>query len=149
MDTLDSLLNEIESEILRAKKATFSNTDVVVNRQSMLNLLTRLRAAYPVVVREAEQIKKDRDEILSKAEAYANDTMDKAEERARQMMNETEIIKQATLDAEEMRNEAEEAYRKMDYESRSLAFNVLDSAEKVMRESMSLINERKRKLIEE
>lgn len=149
MDTLDSLLNEIESEILRAKKATFSATDIVVNRQTMLNLLTRLRASYPVVVREAEQIKKDRDEILAKAEAYANDTMDKAEEKARQMINETEIIKQATLDAEDMRNEAEEAYRKMDYESRSLAFNILDSAEKVMRESMALINDRKRKLIEE
>ncbi len=149
MDTLDSLLNEIESEILRAKKATFSSTDIVVNRQTMLNLLTRLRASYPVVVREAEQIKKDRDEILSKAEAYANDTMDKAEEKARQMMNETEIIRQATRDAEDMRAEAEESYRKMDYESRSLAFNILDSAEKAMRESMSIINERKRKLIEE
>lgn len=149
MDTLDSLLNEIESEILRAKKAAFSSTDIVVNRQTMLNLLTRLRASYPVVVREAEQIKKDRDEILSKAEAYANDTMDKAEEKARQMMNETEIIRQATRDAEDMRAEAEESYRKMDYESRSLAFNILDSAEKAMRESMSIINERKRKLIEE
>ncbi len=149
MDTLDSLLNEIESEILRAKKATFSNTDIIVNRQTMLNLLTRLRASYPVVVREAEQIKKDRDEILAKAEAYANETMDKAEEKAKQMISETEIIRQATADAEAMRNEAEEAYRKMDYDSRSLAFNVLDSAEKTMRESMSRLNACKRKLIEE
>lgn len=149
MDTLDSLLNEIESEILRAKKATFSNTDIIVNRQTMLNLLTRMRASYPVVVREAEQIKKDRDEILAKAEAYANETMDKAEEKAKQMISETEIIRQATADAEAMRNEAEEAYRKMDYDSRSLAFNVLDSAEKTMRESMSRLNACKRKLIEE
>ena len=48
-----------------------------------------------------------------------------------------------------MRAEAEENYRKMDYQARSLAFNLLDSAEKVMKEGISTIADRKRKLVEE
>ena len=39
------LLNEMESEILKAKKVAFSTTDIAVNRQAMLDLLTRLRAS--------------------------------------------------------------------------------------------------------
>lgn len=149
METIDMLINEIESEILKAKRATFSTTDIVLNRQVMLDLVTRLRASYPVVLKEAAQIKKDRDDILAKAEAYANKTMDAAEEQARQMMSESEVLKKAAEEADAMRAEAEENYRKMDYQARSLAFNLLDSAEKVMKEGISTIADRKRKLVEE
>ncbi|HIS58196.1 MAG TPA: hypothetical protein IAC16_02670 [Candidatus Limadaptatus stercoravium] len=149
METIDMLINEIESEILKAKRATFSTTDIVLNRQVMLDLVTRLRASYPIVLKEAAQIKKDRDDILAKAEAYANKTMDAAEEQARQMMSESEVLKKAAEEADAMRAEAEENYRKMDYQARSLAFNLLDSAEKVMKEGISTIADRKRKLVEE
>lgn len=149
MESIDMLLNEIESEVLKARKVTFSNTDIVVNRQIMLDLLSRFRASFPLALREAEQIKKERDDILSKAEAYANATMDTAEKRAREMMNETDIMRQAKANVEAMMAEAEEEYRKMDYEARSLAFNILDSAEKTIKESVGLINDRKHKLIKE
>lgn len=149
METIDMLINEIESEILKAKRATLSTTDIVLNRQVMLDLVTRLRASYPIVLKEAAQIKKDRDDILAKAEAYANKTMDAAEEQARQMMSESEVLKKAAEEADAMRAEAEENYRKMDYQARSLAFNLLDSAEKVMKEGISTIADRKRKLVEE
>lgn len=148
MESIEMLLNEIEGEILRAKKAAFSSTDIIVNKQALLSLITRFRAAFPLSIKEAEQIKKERDEILSKAEAYANDTMDKAEVRARQLISETEVLRQATADAESMRGEAEENYRKMDYEARALAFSILDGAEKIIKESLNTIGDRKRKLIE-
>lgn len=148
METVDMLINEIESEVLKAKRATFSNTDIVINRQVMLDLVTRLRASYLIVLKEAEQIKKERDDILEKAEAYANKTMDAAEEKARAMMSDTEVLKKAAAEADAMRAEAEENYRKMDYQARSLAFNILDSAEKTIKDGLNTIADRKRKLIE-
>lgn len=149
METIDMLINEIESEILKAKKATFSNTDIIVNRQVMLDLISRFRASYPLVLREATQIKKERDEIIAKAENYANETMDKAEEQARRLMTETEVYNRAKQEAEAMQREAEESYRKMDYEARSLAFTILDGAEKSIRDGLEIINDRKRALVEE
>lgn len=149
METIDMLINEIESEVLKAKKAPFSNTDVVVNKSNMLDLISRFRASYPLVLREAVQIKKERDEIISKAEAYANDTMDKAEANAKVLMTETEVYNRAKQEAEAMQLEAQENYHKMDYEARSLAFNILDSAEKTMRDSLNIINDRKRALVED
>ncbi len=149
METIDMLINEIESEVLKAKKAAFSNTDIVINKGVLLDLISRFRASYPLVLREATQIKKERDDIIAKAEAYANDTMDKAEAKAKQMMTETEIYNRAKAEAEQMQQEAEENYHKMDYEARSLAFNILDSAEKSMRDGLSIINDRKRALVEQ
>lgn len=149
METIDMLINEIESEVLKAKKAAFSNTDIVVNKAVLLDLISRFRASYPLVLREATQIKKERDEIIKKAEKYANETMDKAEEQAKRLMTETEVYARAKAEAEAMQREAEENYHKMDYEARSLAFNILDSAEKSMKDSLGIINDRKRKLVEE
>ncbi|MGN0744797.1 MAG: hypothetical protein ACI4MZ_05970 [Christensenellales bacterium] len=148
METIDMLINEIESEVLKAKKAAFSNTDIVVNKAVMLDLISRFRASYPLVLREATQIKKERDDIMQKAEAYANETMDKAEAQAKQLMTETEVFKRAKAEAEAMQQEAEENYRKMDYDARSLAFNILDSAEKSLKDGLSMINNNKRKLVE-
>ncbi len=148
METIDMLINEIESEVLKAKKAAFSNTDIVINKAVMLDLISRFRASYPLVLREATQIKKDRDDIIKKSENYANETMDKAEEQAKQLMTETEVYKRAKAEAEAMQHEAEENYRKMDYDARSLAFNILDSAEKSLKDSLNVINGNKRKLVE-
>lgn len=148
METIDMLINEIESEVLKAKKAAFSNTDIVINKAVLLDLISRFRASYPLVLREATQIKKDRDDIIQKAENYANETMDKAEEQAKSLMTETEVFKRAKAEAESMQHEAEENYRKMDYDARSLAFNILDTAEKSLKESLNVINSNKRKLVE-
>ena len=149
METIDMLINEIESEVLKAKKAAFSNSDIVINKAVLLDLISRFRASYPLVLREATQIKKERDDIIEKAEKYANETMDKAEEQAKRLMTETEVYTRAKAEAEAMQREAEENYHKMDYEARSLAFNILDSAEKAMKDGLGIINDRKRKLVEE
>ena len=44
METIDMLINEIESEVLKAKKAAFSNTDIVINKAVLLDLISRFRA---------------------------------------------------------------------------------------------------------
>ena len=149
METIDMLINEIESEVLKAKKAAFSNSDIVINKAVLLDLISRFRASYPLVLREATQIKKERDDIIEKAEKYANETMDKAEAQAKRLMAETEVYARAKAEAEAMQREAEENYHKMDYEARSLAFNILDGAEKTIKDSLGIINDRKRKLVEE
>ena len=148
METIESLLNEIESEVLRAKKAPFSSTDVLLNKQTMLSLINRFRGAYPSALREAEQIKKDRDNVINKANEYAESICDNAEKQVKTLIAETEIMRRAKEDADLLRNEAQQNYEKMDYEARVLAFNLLDNAEKALSESMNIINGRKRKLVE-
>jgi len=148
-ETIEMLTNAIESEILMAKNATFSRTDIVVNKNTLLELINRLRSNYPIALKEATEITKKRDDIIAEAQDYANRVMDDAEEKAKALVAETEIVKKAQAQAAQIQAEAEDNYRKMDYEARSLAFNILDNSEKAMREGLATINDRKRKLVED
>ena len=148
-ETIEMLTNAIESEILMAKNAAFSRTDIVVNKNTLLELINRLRSNYPIALKEATEITKKRDDIIAEAQDYANRVMDDAEERAKALVAETEIVKKAQAQAAQIQAEAEDNYRKMDYEARSLAFNILDNSEKAMREGLATINDRKRKLVED
>ncbi len=149
MENIELLINEIESEILKAKKAPFSSTDVTVNKDVILSKISRMRQVYPTVLREAIQIEKNRDDIIAQAEAYANETMDKAEAQAQFLISDTEIVRQATQEAERMHAEMLEHCSKLDYEARSMVFHILDDAEKAMKDSINVINDRKRKLIQD
>ena len=148
MDTLDLLLNELETEVHKAKKATFSS-DIMMDKNRLLELISRMRNSLPQVINEARGIKENEEKILSDAKAYADGVMADANEKARLAISQTEIIRQATEDARAMREEAEENYKRKDYDSRALSYQILDSVEKVLADSINLINDKKRKLIED
>ena len=148
MDTLDLLLNELETEVHKAKKATFSS-DIMMDKNRLLELISRMRNSLPQVINEARGIKENEEKIISDAKAYADGVMADANEKARLAISQTEIIRQATEDARAMREEAEENYKRKDYDSRALSYQILDNVEKVLADSINLINDKKRKLIEE
>ena len=147
-ETIEMLTNAIESEVLKAKNAPFSRTDIIVNKNTMLEIINRLRSNYPIALKEAGEITKKRDEIIAEAQDYANRVMDDAEAKAKALVADTEIVKKAQEQAAQIQAEAEDNYRKMDYEARSLAFSILDNSEKAMREGLATIKDRKRKLVE-
>lgn len=147
-ETIAMLTNAIESEVLKAKNAPFSRTDIIVNKNTMLELINRLRSNYPIALKEAQEITKKRDDIIAEAQDYANRVMDDAEDKAKALVADTEIVKKAQEQAAQIKAEAEDNYSKMDYEARSLAFNILNNAEKTLAEGLNTINDRKRKLVE-
>ena len=147
-ETFETLLNELEQEVLKAKKATFSPSEVLVNKSRMQDLIARLRSNFPIIITEAKQIKENEAKIVGDAQAYADKLVKDATDKSQEMIDQTEIIKRAKEDATAMRLEAEENYKKSDYDSRLLAFQILDGAEKTLVDSLNLITEKKRTLIE-
>ena len=148
MDTLDNLINELESEVHTAKKATFSS-DILLDKAKLLELVSRMRNSLPYIITEARQIKENEEKIITDAKTYAEQVINDAEAKAKAAISETEIIRRAQEDARAMREEAEENYKRKDYDSRALSYQILDNVEKVLADSISVINDKKRKLIEE
>ena len=148
MDTLDNLINELESEVHTAKKATFSS-DILLDKAKLLELVSRMRNSLPYIITEARQIKENEEKIIQDAKAYAEQTMKEANEQAQNIISQTEIIKRATEDARAMREEAEENYKRRDYDTRALSYQILDGVEKALADSINIINDKKRKLIED
>lgn len=148
MDTFEVLLNELESELLKAKKATFSQSDIILNKGYLQELIARMRSSFPIVISEAKQIKENEQQIINNANNYAERIINDASEKAAKILSETEILKRAQEDASAMRSEAEENYRRADYESRAMSYQILDGVEKTLQESINLINDKKRNLIQ-
>ena len=148
MDTFEVLLNELESEILKAKKATFSQSDIIMNKGYLQELIARMRNSFPIVFSEAKQIKENEGQIVNNANAYAERIINEANEEAAKILSESEIIKRAQEDANAMRTEAEENYKRADYETRAMSYQILDGVEKILADSINLINDKKRQLIQ-
>ncbi|MDD4839945.1 MAG: hypothetical protein PHE93_04675 [Clostridia bacterium] len=149
MDNIDMLINELESEVLRAKKSAFSANSVLIDKMIILDLISRLRSTLPAVIKEASAIKRDRDSIVQQADEYAKKVIESAKVDADRIVSETEIMTRATEDSKTMLEEADANYRKMDYDARFCAYKILDESEKVLRESITQITDNKRKLANE
>jgi len=147
MESIEMLINELESEFLKAKKAAFSQNDIVLDKKRMLDLVSKFRNAYPTALKEANDILKQKDDMLKQAEDYANATMDKAEEHAEALIQDTEVVKKANEYAEQIRYQAQEMYVKTDYEARQSAYSLLENLEKSLNDTLDVINANKQKLI--
>lgn len=143
MDEIESLLNELEGEILKAKKAAFSNTDVVVNKTAILSIITRIRGSYPLEMRNAAQVLKDKDDMLQQAQDYANKTMDLATEKARKMIDESEVVNQARAEAQKIFNESVEKCNRMEYDARYHVYLLFEDAENRLKQLLQTAGESK------
>ncbi len=143
MGEIDKLLNELELEIQKAKKAAFSSTDVVVNKAVLLGLITQIRSSFPVEMRDAAQIIQDRDSILKSAEDYANNTMNMAEDKAKKMIAESEIVKQAQFEAQQYFNSVVDQCDRMDYDARKHCYVLFDDVEERLKQLLQTVQESK------
>ena len=147
METIEMLINDLESEMLKAKSAAFSRTDVVVNRATMLDILSLIRENYPMALKEAAEIIMKRDKILNDAREYANSLMNKAEEDAEHMVSESEIVARAHEAAQKLHSETTDNCKKIDDDTRWFAVNLMSNVEQSMQSALAQIQEHKNKLL--
>ncbi len=129
MEAIDMLLNDLESELLKAKKAPFSNTDIIVNRKTVLELVSRIRASLPQVIRDAMQITRDEQEIIARANAYAQSAIDDAQARMKSAVDESEVVRQAQAQAAAIIEDAKTQYNHIIMDAREHGLALLAAAE--------------------
>lgn len=109
---VESLIEEIEEIIEKGFKWPMSNK-VLVEQDSLKELISEIKLAMPQEIRQAQSIVKDRTEIIDKAKEEAESILRVAEERQRAMINQNEIVRQAQLKASEMISDAEAKCKKL------------------------------------
>ncbi len=141
MEAIDMLLNDLESEILKAKKATFSNTDIVVNRKQLLDLVSRIRQSLPQVIQDAMRITRDQNEIIASANAYAQTAMENADARLQNAVDENEVSKKAEERANQIVGKAQEEYNRIIIDARNHSYTLLASAEQQLAHLLDVVHE--------
>jgi hypothetical protein len=148
MEQIEQLIMQLEEVVTSAKKSMFSSTDVIVNRNVLIDLIDRIRAAYPDIIKEAQYIVSDCENQRQKALEYGQRVVDEAEKRQRKLLDESEVLQKATAEAEQIRKDAYELRERVEYDVKLKVDQLLSDSEVTLRDALSLIRTNREELRE-
>lgn len=112
---IEQVITEIEDFIADCKYATFSNTNIVVDKERMDELLRDLRMRTPDEIKRYQKIISNKESILKDAQEKADAMLAHAQAETNRMVDENEIMQQAYAQATEVVKQAtEQAQRIID-----------------------------------
>ena len=105
MDIME-IIEMIEEVVDKATTVPLSGK-VLIDKDELMDYIQEMRLAYPEEVKEAKWVKGERQRILSEAENKADILIKTAEEKQRQLVEESEISRQAQEYATNLVNSAQ------------------------------------------
>jgi cell division septum initiation protein DivIVA len=115
-------LDQLEAAILSSPRLFWSRT--LIDEEKILEQLDFIRLNLPTALEEAEEVLRQRDQILAEAHRYAQEIVAIAQRRAEQLVSESTILRQAQAQAEQLLRQtyqqSEEVWRQTLQESERL-----------------------------
>ena len=140
------LIADLENLISSGKKAPFSANDVVLNRNYALEMVDRIKQSLPEIIKEAQYIKQENERIKADAISYAQKTVQQAEKRAEELLDQNEIIARAQEEAENIRQIALEYKNKVEFEVKIKIDQLLKESEVTITDALMLIRSNREEL---
>ena len=134
---VDELMDELYSLVDRAWKLPMSGGRTVVDGGEVKQLLDELRENMPDETRQARAIVADRAQIIADAKREAEQTISKAEERARKILNQSEIVKQAQEQANYILKQGKVKFDEMKKASNEYVEDLMKRAEDALAENLA------------
>lgn len=138
MNEVDNLIAELEDVVFNAKRKTFSD-EISLNRQTVLAILQDLKNTIPDQLRDADYIIKNRDKIISDAEAKADAILNNASKKANRMIDESEIIRTAEREAKEIVDDAKRYLDSLEIETRRSIQDTIGTCEQTLGDTLNLL----------
>ncbi|MDD6204209.1 MAG: hypothetical protein PUC05_04390 [Firmicutes bacterium] len=123
-ELLDTLFDELE-----ASKKGFMSSKKLVDTDKCLDLIDDIRDNLPVELERANNIIKERRQILADGENEAQQYIDEAKRQAAQLVSETAIVKQAQEEADRLINDAKMSAKEIRLGAKAYANDVLEELE--------------------
>ena len=146
MENIEMLIADLENLISSGKKAPFSANDVVLNRNYALEMVDRIKQSLPEIIKEAQYIKQENERIKADAISYAQKTVQQAEKRAEELLDQNEIIARAQEGAENIRQNALEYKNKVEFEVKIKIDQLLKESEVTITDALMLIRSNREEL---
>lgn len=103
---IEQVIGEIEDFIADCKYQTFSNTNIIVDKERMDELLRDLRMRTPDEIKRYQKIISNKEAILQDAREKADAMLSMAQDETNRMVDENEIMQQAYAQAGEVVKQA-------------------------------------------
>lgn len=134
---IDELMSELYQLVDRAWKLPMSGGRTVVDGKEVKLLLDELKEVLPEETEQARAIVADRAQIISDAKREAEKLVASAEERAKKLINQTEIVKQAQQRANDMLTQAQAQFREMRKASNEYVDDLMRRTDDAIAESLA------------
>lgn len=99
---IEQIIDAIYDYVDRCRTKPLSPNNVIVQKDTLYNLLDELRLRTPDEIKRYQKIIANRDAIINDAETKAHTMIAEAEEKAKSMVSDHEIMQQAYLQANEL-----------------------------------------------
>ena len=125
MDLL-SALNELEELIENSGRVPLTRK-VMVNEDSILDLLDRIRTTIPEEIRQAKWIIQEREKVMSESQKEARRIVENAQKQVEKQAEDSEVVRKAKAVAEEIIARAERTAQEMREGAREYADEILSA----------------------
>ena len=140
---IEQLIDELEDYIESCKPKFMSNSEIIVNKDEIGELLRELRMKTPDEIKRYQKIISNKEAILNDARAKADALINEATERTNELTSEHEIMQQAYAQANEVvtqaARQAQEILDKATMEANELRMQAARYTEERLAEIESII----------
>ncbi|HEX7561614.1 MAG TPA: hypothetical protein VF347_05405 [Candidatus Humimicrobiaceae bacterium] len=137
MDTIE-LIDKLEEIIGKSKKIPFSS-NFIINENEIYEILDELRNVMPEEFKQARWIVKERENMLEEAKRQAGRILGEAEEKAEELISQSEIMKNAVKKSDEIISLSEAKARTLRLEAEDYSDEKLANLEAVVYKILSAV----------
>lgn len=139
------LLDELKEEIENSPKAVFSNKRTI-DTDICFEIINDIQKAIPSEIKKAEELLKEREKIIKRAEEEAASVISSAEDELQTRISENNVIQEAEMKAKELLKLAEKNAREITRGSKEYADDILSELETYLADYIKLIRKNRSEL---
>jgi len=138
---INQIIEELEAELYKSKNFLWSKKN-----DKCVSLVEELKRNLPTALKEASYLLSQRDKILFQAQESAKKTIAEAEQRAEQILSQSELIKKAEEEADEIVEQANRRTSQMYTATKSNLDKMLKSVEDYLTENLHIVRNNREEL---
>jgi vacuolar-type H+-ATPase subunit H len=135
-----ALLEYLDEEISSASNVPLSNK-CGVDREKCLDIINDIREGLPSEILEAEEINKEKEQILYDAEKEAEQIVEDANEKVNQLVDQNQITQMAYEKAEEIIQSAENSAREIRLSANEYVEDILADLESYIQRNLDIVRQ--------
>ncbi len=139
------LLEKMEDIIDEAGKVPLTNK-IIIEKEDLLDIISEIRLKLPEEINRANWVAKERQRILTEAQAEAESIIEKAKRQQDGLLSDTEIMKMAKDRANEILNIAENKAYEIKVNSLNYSDELLAKIQEKLASLLDVIEENRKEI---
>ena len=143
---MEMLIDELQEVVDSAFALPLSGGKMVVNVERLKDIISEMKANIPQEIRQAKNIVADRTKILSDAKKEAENIVQVAEARAKELTDRHEITRNAQQSADDILSKANEEAEKIRSAANVYIENIMKKADDGLSENLAQLQKTRQSL---